>query len=174
MGPQIQDSSILRSPLFIGITAFISVCWLVTLLGWYVTHKKLKRLLASGALPNAAYSDTQSNNLSEQQAYEHLLAVAKQHNLKALDNALQKWLSLLNGDRSQRAMPGDIPESKGIKVPIEQLHRLRFSASQQANNDDSLKQHINLLIDAIKQTRSNWLNNKESKKNTLSDLYPTS
>lgn len=174
LGPQIQDSSILQSPLFIGITAFISVCWLVTLLGWYVTHKKLKRLLASGALPNAAYSDTQSNNLSEQQAYEHLLAVAKQHNLKALDNALQKWLSLLNGDRSQRAMPGDIPESKGIKVPIEQLHRLRFSASQQANNDDSLKQHINLLIDAIKQTRSNWLNNKESKKNTLSDLYPTS
>ncbi|WP_346993550.1 BatD family protein [Alteromonas gracilis] len=168
------DTSLFDHSLLMWLTAILAAFSVASLLGWYVTHKKLQRVLKHGPSSMGIQITSKSTDTTEQEAYSQLLSVAKQHNIKELDNALQLWLSTLSGDRQRRAMPGDIPESKRIQAPIEEIHRLRFSATGGPLNNNTIKQHMTSLIHAVKETRKEWLSKNKSPSNTLSDLYPAS
>ncbi|MCB4435928.1 BatD family protein [Alteromonas sp. McT4-15] len=153
----------------------IAVLWVLTLIAWIVTYRKLKHASAAPINP-ASYRTNTFQHGDEKSAYDHLISVAKQGKVRELDSALQQWLATLNDGKSQRAMPGDIAESAPLKSHMERIHKLRFSSSAKNNNNEhkELSENLKSLVQNIKDTRTAWLKRTKKATNTLSNLYPAS
>lgn len=168
---------VIQSPLFIIVTAVLAIFWLITLVAWYLTRRKLKQY----SRVNSAVNDfggvsgaTSTNTQSEKDAFNQLIEVVKRNDINQLDRALGNWLRVMNNKGKSKVLPGDIAETQPLTTHINTIQALRFSKDAKYKNSDAsaFKSTFNELEKSLHNVRKQWLAKRDKTENRLSNLYP--
>ncbi|WP_334057763.1 BatD family protein [Alteromonas sp. S005] len=144
--------------------------FLIALIGWLFTYKKLKQAQLAGLTNSTKQRFTVKAELDEKAQYQKLMAVIKAKDTSYLTPTLKQWISVLTAGK------GQLSQFEGINSALNEIYALRFSANKAdtSRQSEQVSTTLEKLIDEIKQARSEWKQTGAKNSATLSNLYPAS